>query len=39
VVELCTQVHDGNSLCVLLWERIDFLLQKKAFKRRARGAR
>jgi hypothetical protein len=37
VVEWCAQVQDGDSLGVLLWERVDFLLQKKAFKRRARG--
>jgi hypothetical protein len=39
MVEWCTQVHDGNVRGVLLWERSALLLWKKAFERRARGAR
>jgi hypothetical protein len=32
------QVHDGDIQGILLWERGVLLLQRKAFKRRARGA-
>jgi hypothetical protein len=39
VVERCTQVHDGDVRGVLLWEWSVLLLQRKAFERRARGAR
>jgi hypothetical protein len=39
VVERCTQVHDGDVRGVLLWERSVLLLQRKAFERRAHGAR
>jgi hypothetical protein len=39
VVEWCTQVHHGDVRGVLLWERSVLLLWRKAFKRRARGAR
>jgi hypothetical protein len=39
VVEWCVQVHDGDVQGILLWERSVLLLWKKAFERRARGAR
>jgi hypothetical protein len=39
VVEWCTQVHDGDIRGVLLWEWSVLLLWKKAFERRACGAR
>jgi hypothetical protein len=39
VVEWCAQVHHGNVWGVLLWERSVLLLWRKAFERRARGAR
>jgi hypothetical protein len=39
VVEWCAQVHDGDVRGVLLWEWSVLLQWKKAFKRRARGAR
>jgi hypothetical protein len=39
VVEWCAQVHDGDVRGVLLWEWGVLLLWKKAFERRARGAR
>jgi hypothetical protein len=39
VVEWCAWVHDGDVRGVLLWERSVLLLWKKAFERRARGAR
>jgi hypothetical protein len=39
VVERCTQVHDGDVRGVLLWERSFLHLWKKAFERRALGAR
>jgi hypothetical protein len=39
VVEWCARVHDGDVRGVLLWERSVLLLWKKAFERRARGAR
>jgi hypothetical protein len=38
-VEWCAQVHDGNVQGVLLWEWSVLLLRRKAFERRARGAR
>jgi hypothetical protein len=38
-VEWCTQVHHGDVRGILLWERSILLLWKKAFGRRARGAR
>jgi hypothetical protein len=38
-VEWCAQVHHGDVRGVLLWERSVLLLWKKAFERRARGAR
>jgi hypothetical protein len=37
--EGCAQVHHGNIRGVLLWERSILLLWKKAFGRRALGAR
>jgi hypothetical protein len=39
VVEWCTQVHHGDVWGVLLWEWSVLLLWRKAFERRARGAR
>jgi hypothetical protein len=39
VVEWCAQVHHGDVRGILLWEWSVLLLWKKAFKRRARGAR
>jgi hypothetical protein len=39
VVEWCMQVHDGDVQGVLLWEWSVLLLRRKAFERRARGAR
>jgi hypothetical protein len=39
VVEWCAQVHDGDVRGVLLWEQSVLLLWKKAFERRAHGAR
>jgi hypothetical protein len=39
VVEWCTQIHDGDVRGVLLWEWSVLLLGRKAFERRARGAR
>jgi hypothetical protein len=39
VVEWCMQIHDGDVRGVLLWEWSYLLLWKKAFERRARGAR
>jgi hypothetical protein len=39
VVEWCAQVHHGDVRGVLLRERSVLLLWKKAFERRARGAR
>jgi hypothetical protein len=39
VVEWCVQVHHGDVRGVLLWERSVLLLWRKAFERRARGAR
>jgi hypothetical protein len=39
VVEWCVQIHDGDVRGVLLWEWSYLLLWKKAFERRARGAR
>jgi hypothetical protein len=39
VVEWCAQVHDGDVRGIMLWEEIILLLWKKAFERRARGAR
>jgi hypothetical protein len=39
VVEWCTQVYHGDVRGVLLWEWSVLLLWKKAFERRARGAR
>jgi hypothetical protein len=38
-VEWYAQVHDGDVQGVLLWEWSILLLQRKAFERRARGAR
>jgi hypothetical protein len=38
-VEGCTQVHHGDVRGALLWERSILLLWKKAFGRRALGAR
>jgi hypothetical protein len=38
VVKWCAQVHDGDVRGVLLWERRDLPLWKRAFERRARGA-
>jgi hypothetical protein len=38
-VESCAQVHQGDVRGVLLWERSVLLLWKKAFGRRACGAR
>jgi hypothetical protein len=38
-VERCAQVHDGDIRGVLLWEWSVLFLQRKAFERRARGAR
>jgi hypothetical protein len=38
MVEWCVQVHNGDIQGVLRWERSSFLLWKKAFERRARGA-
>jgi hypothetical protein len=38
-VERCAQVHDGDVQGVLLWEWSVRLLRRKAFERRARGAR
>jgi hypothetical protein len=38
-VEGCTQVHDGDIRGVLLWEWSVLLRRRKAFERRARGAR
>jgi hypothetical protein len=39
VVEWCVQIHHGDVWGVLLWERSVLLLWRKAFERRARGAR
>jgi hypothetical protein len=39
VVEWCAQVHHGDVRGVLLWERSVLLLWRKAFERRAHGAR
>jgi hypothetical protein len=39
MVEWCAQVHHDDVRGVLLWERSVLLLWRKAFKRRARGAR
>jgi hypothetical protein len=39
VVERCAQVHDGDVRGVLLWEWSVLLLWRKAFERRAHGAR
>jgi hypothetical protein len=39
VVEWCMQVHDGDVRGILLWEWSVMLLWKKAFERRACGAR
>jgi hypothetical protein len=39
VVEWCAQIHHGDVQGVLLWEWSVLLLWKKAFERRARGAR
>jgi hypothetical protein len=39
MVEWCMQVQDGDVRGVLLWEWSILLLWKKAFERRARGAR
>jgi hypothetical protein len=39
VVERCAQVHDSDVQGVLLWEWSILLLWRKAFERRARGAR
>jgi hypothetical protein len=39
VVEWCEQVHHGGIRGILLWERSVLLLWKKAFERRAHGAR
>jgi hypothetical protein len=39
VVEWCVRVHDGDVRGILLWEWSVLLLWKKAFERRARGAR
>jgi hypothetical protein len=39
VVERCAQVHDGDVRGVPLWEWSVLLLWRKAFERRARGAR
>jgi hypothetical protein len=39
VVEWCAQVHHGDVRGVLLWEWSVLLLWRKAFERRARGAR
>jgi hypothetical protein len=38
-VERCAQVHDGDIRGVLLWEWSVLLRRRKAFERRARGAR
>jgi hypothetical protein len=38
-VEGCVQVHHGDVRGILLWERSILLLWKKAFGRRALGAR
>jgi hypothetical protein len=37
VVKWCAQVHNGDVRGVLLWERSDLLLWKKAFERRVCG--
>jgi hypothetical protein len=39
MIERCAQVHDGDVRSVLLWEWSVLLLQRKAFERRAHGAR
>jgi hypothetical protein len=39
VVEWCVQVHHSDVRGVLLWEWSVLLLWRKAFERRARGAR
>jgi hypothetical protein len=39
VVEWCAQIHDGVFRGILLWGWSVLLLWKKAFERRARGAR
>jgi hypothetical protein len=39
MVEWCVQVHNGDVRGILLWEWSVLLLWKKAFERRARGAR
>jgi hypothetical protein len=39
MIEWCAHVHDGDIRGVLLWEWSILLLQRKAFKWRARGAR
>jgi hypothetical protein len=39
MVEWCAQIHDGDVQGILLWEWSVLLLWKKAFERRARGAR
>jgi hypothetical protein len=39
VVEWCAQVHHGDVRGVLLWERSILFLWRKAFERRAHGAR
>jgi hypothetical protein len=39
LVEWCVQFHDGDVRGILLWERSILLLWKKAFERRAHGAR
>jgi hypothetical protein len=38
-VKWCAQVHHSDVRGILLWERSVLLLWRKAFKRRARGAR
>jgi hypothetical protein len=38
-VKRCMQVHDGDARGVLLWEWSVLFRRRKAFERRARGAR
>jgi hypothetical protein len=38
-VERCAQVHDGDARGVLIWEWSVLIQRRKAFERRARGAR
>jgi hypothetical protein len=39
MIDRCVQVHDGDIRGVLLWEWSVLLLHRKAYERRAHGAR